>query len=116
MTAPASRQSTTKDRNFTTGSLQKFIAATDKKLDEYLKRLDAGDAEEQSSAGSRVKNLAAKIEALKQKRGEYVAYLSALEKSGESQMSLTDPDSRAVAAHTKVGVGMRKSRSMANTR
>jgi transposase len=94
-----------KDRNFTTGSLQKFMEAVDKKLEDYLKRLDAGDAEEQSSAGSRVKNLAEKIEVLKKKRGEYAAYLSALEKSGESQISLTDPDSRAMAAHTKVGVG-----------
>src|ERR1700760_2683904 len=32
-----------KDRNFTTGSLQKFIEAADKKLEDYLKRLDAGD-------------------------------------------------------------------------
>src|ERR1700730_9344694 len=46
-----------------------------------------------------------KIEALKKKRGEYAAHLSALEKSGESQVSLTDPDSRAMAAHTKGGVG-----------
>src|SRR5580704_17235625 len=94
-----------KDRNFTTGSLQKFIEAAEKKLEDYLKRVDAGDAEECATGGSRVKNLAEKIEALKKKRGEYAAYLSALEKSGESQVSLTDTDSRAMAAHTKVGVG-----------
>src|SRR5580693_1440239 len=94
-----------KDRNFTTGSLQKFIEAVDKKLEDYLKRLDAGDAEECATSGSRVKNLAEKIEALKKKRGEYAANLTALEKSGESQISLTDPDSRAMAAYTKVGVG-----------
>src|SRR5437660_5544869 len=94
-----------KDRNLTTGSLQKFIEAIDKKLEDYLKRLDAGDAEERATSGSRVKNLAEKIEALKKKRGEYAANLTALEKSGESQISLTDPDSRAMAAHTKVGVG-----------
>jgi len=94
-----------KDRNFTKGSLQKFIAAADKKLEDYLNRLDVGDAEERSTSGSRVKNLAEKIEALKKKRGEYAAYLSALEKSGESQISLTDRDSRAMAAYTKVGVG-----------
>ena len=94
-----------KDRNFTMGSLQKFIEAADKKLEDYLKRLDAGDAEERATGGSRVKNLAEKIEALKKKRGEYAAHLSALEKSGESQVSLTDPDSRAMAAYTKVGVG-----------
>jgi Transposase DDE domain len=94
-----------KDRNFTTGSLQRFIEAADKKLEDYLKRLDAGDAEERSTNSSRVENLAEKIEALTKKRDEYAAHLSALEKSGESQMSLTDPDSRAMAAHTKVGVG-----------
>ena len=94
-----------KDRNFTKGSRQKFIAAADKKLEDYLNRLDAGDAEECATSGSRVKNLAEKIAALKKKRGEYAAYLSALEKNGESQISLTDPDSRAMAAHTKVGVG-----------
>jgi hypothetical protein len=33
------------------------------------------------------------------------ANLTALEKSGENQISLTDPDSRAMAAYTKVGVG-----------
>ncbi len=95
-----------KDRNFTTGSPQKFIEAADKKLEDYLKRLDAGDAEEHATGGgSRVKNLVEKIAALKKKRGEYAAHLSALEESGESQVSLTDPDSRAMAAHTKVAVG-----------
>ena len=28
-----------------------------------------------------------------------------LERTGEAQISLTDPDCRAMAAHTKVGVG-----------
>jgi transposase len=94
-----------KDRNFTTGSLQKFIAAADKKLEDYLNRLDAGDTQEHAASGSRVKNLAEKIAALKTKRGEYAAHLSRLEKNGESQISLTDPDSRAMAGYTKVGVG-----------
>jgi hypothetical protein len=76
-----------------TGSLRKFIEAADKKLKDYLKRFDADDAEERASGGSRVKNLAEKIEALTKKRGEYAAHLYALEESGESQVSLTDPDS-----------------------
>ena len=94
-----------KDRNFTKGSLKKFIASVDERLDDYLKRLDEGDAAEKGTGGSRTKNLAEKIEALKRKRGEYAAHLSALERSGEDQISLTDPDSRAMAAYTKVGVG-----------
>jgi hypothetical protein len=31
--------------------------------------------------------------------------LAELDRSGESQISLTDPDSRAMAAHTRVAVG-----------
>jgi transposase len=94
-----------KDRNFTKGSLTKFIAAADEKLDDYLRRLDAGDIEEAGQSGSRVKNLTEKIEALRKKRGAYAALRKQLERTGESQISLSDPDSRAMAAHTKVGVG-----------
>ncbi|WP_375784876.1 IS1182 family transposase [Bradyrhizobium sp. Pha-3] len=94
-----------KDRNFTKASLDKFIAAADKKLDDYLARLDTDDEIEHAMAGARTRNLAEKIEALKRKRAEYAAYLKILERSGDDQVSMTDPDSRAMAAHTKVGVG-----------
>jgi transposase len=94
-----------KDRNFTKNSLEKFIKAGDKRLAEYLRRLDEGDVAEAGTGGARTKNLAEKIAALREKRGRYGALLTELERSGESQISLTDPDSRAMAAHTKVGVG-----------
>ena len=94
-----------KDRNFTKNSLEKFIKAVDERLDEYLKRLDEDDATEAGTGGSRTKNLAEKIEALRTKRDRYNAMLADLERSGEEQISLTDPDSRAMAAYTKVGVG-----------
>jgi transposase len=94
-----------KDRNFTRNSLDKFMRAADERLADYLKRLDEGDAVEQATGGARVKNLAEKIEALSKKRGEYDAMLKQLERTGEDQISLTDPDSRAMAAHTRVAVG-----------
>jgi len=94
-----------KDRNFTKNSLEKFIKAVDERLDEYLKRLDEDDAKEAGTGGSRTKNLSEKIEALRTKRGRYGALLNDHERSGEEQISLTDPDSRAMAAYTKVGVG-----------
>ena len=59
-----------KDLNFTKNSLEKFIKAVDERLDEYLKRLDEGDASEAGAGGSRTKNLAEKIEALRAKRGQ----------------------------------------------
>jgi len=94
-----------KDRNFTRNSLGKFIKAADERLADYLKRLDEGDAAEKATGGARVKNLAEKIEGLREKRCEYDAMLKDLERTGEDQISLTDPDSRAMAAHTRVAVG-----------
>jgi hypothetical protein len=84
----------------TKNSLEKFIKAEDKRLDEYLRRLDESDAEEAATDGSRTKNLAEKIEALREKRGRYGALLMELEGSGESQISLTDPDSRAMVSRS----------------
>ncbi len=55
--------------------------------------------------GSRVQNLAGKIEAIRTKRDRLRSLLEGLDRSGESQISLTDPDSRAMAAHTRVAVG-----------
>ena len=95
-----------KDRNFTRNSLREFIRAADERLDDYLARLDEGDVADGASAGgARTKNLAEKIAALSEKRGRYQAMLAQLERTGEDQISLTDPDSRAMAAHTKVAVG-----------
>lgn len=94
-----------KDRNFTRNSLEKFIKAADERLADYLERLDEGDAAEKATGGARMKNLAEKIEALSKKRGEYDVMLRRLERTGEDQISLTDPDSRAMAAHTRVAVG-----------
>jgi hypothetical protein len=69
-----------KDRNFTRTWLQECIRAADERLDDYLRRLDEGDIEEGGT------------------RGRYGAMLAELERTGESQISLTDPDSRAMAA------------------
>ena len=95
-----------KDRNFTRSSLREFIRRADEWLEDYLKRLDEGDVEDGATGGgARTKNLAEKIAALSEKRGRYQAMLAQLDRTGEDQISLTDPDSRAMAAHTKVGVG-----------
>jgi len=94
-----------KDRNFTRASLQKFIELADAKLDDYLQRLDQGDATESKTGGSRVKNLAEKIAAIRARRTRCQDMLTELDRTGKDQISLTDPDSRAMAAHTRVAVG-----------
>ena len=101
----ASKAVNNKDRNFTRASLAKFIKTADATLDDYLQRLDKGDAAERSTGGSRVRDLPEKIAALRKRRERYTSMLAELERTGESQISLTDPDSRAMAAHTRVAVG-----------
>ena len=81
-----------KDRNFTRSSLRAFIRAADERLEDYLKRLDEGDVEDGATGGgARTKNLAEKIAALSEKRGRYQAMLAQLDRTGEDQISLTDP-------------------------
>ena len=94
-----------KDRNFTRASLTRFIAQADARLADYLGRLDQSDAEEGRVGGTRTANLAEKIAALCERRERHAAMLAELERTGEDQISLTDPDSRAMAAHTRVAVG-----------
>ena len=55
--------------------------------------------------GSRVNNLAEKIAAIRGRRERCKAMLAEPDRSGESQISLTDPDSWAMAEHTHVAVG-----------
>ena len=93
-----------KDRNFTRNSLETFIKAVDERLADYLSG-STGRRRRAATGGARVKNLAEKIEALSKKRGRYDAMLNQLDRTGEDQISLTDPDSRAMAAHTRVAVG-----------
>jgi hypothetical protein len=94
-----------KDRNFTRASLTQFIKAADAKIEDYLQRLDKSDAAERATGGSRVKNLAEKIAAIRERRERHTEMLAELDQTGERQISLTDPDSRAMAAHTHVAVG-----------
>src|SRR5512143_2343740 len=94
-----------KDRNFTRASLKEFIRLADAKLDDYLRRLDHADAAETGTSGSRVENLAEKIAAVRGRRERCQEMLVELDRTGESQISLTDAHSRAMAAHTRVAVG-----------
>ena len=94
-----------KDRNFTRASLEAVHQGGRRAVGRLPRAARPGDAAEQATGGARVKNLAEKIAALSKKRGRYDAMLKQLERTGEDQISLTDPDSRAMAAHTKVDVG-----------
>ena len=98
-----------KTRNFTRTSLAKFIQDADEKLAGYMKRLDEGDADDDrtpgGSSGQRAGKLAEKIAAIQGKRDRHKEMLAELDRTSDDQISLTDPDARAMARMTKVAVG-----------
>ena len=87
------RASNSKKRNFTPAKLKYLIQKIDERIDEYLKQLDEGDTEDDSSPVS-AEELNKKIEKLKGIREQYKETGQKLDQSGEKQISTTDPDSR----------------------
>jgi hypothetical protein len=92
-------------RNFTKAKLDKYIRSADERLEKYLAQLDDADLGEAPGTTRRSEALAAKIAHVREQRQVSEAMLEQLKASGESQISLTDPDARVMAAHPKVGVG-----------
>jgi transposase len=87
-------------RNFSAKKLEERLQEIDKKVKRYLNEMDRGDKQEshnQVSAGE----IKEKIEILKQRKGRYEELLKELKARGEKQISLTDPDSRAMAMTPK---------------
>jgi transposase len=93
-------------RNFTAEKLRASLARIDARLVEFLAALDAGDSAEPPpsvAAAAPVRGtLEEKIAALRERQQSYQEALAAMEESGATQVSLTDPESRRMR---KVGVG-----------
>jgi len=99
-----------RNRNFTRARLSELLNRADEKLSEYMKALDDGDADESKAAddissNSRSSDTEKKIAALRTRRQKYSNLMAELDRTGEDQISLTDPDSRAMPSMMKVGVG-----------
>jgi transposase len=87
------RASNSRKKNFSAAKLKDLINKTDKRIDDYLKQLDQGDTEDEANRVP-VEALNNKIERLKEIREGYKETEQKLAKSGEKQISLTDPDAR----------------------
>ncbi|MFQ5917934.1 MAG: transposase, partial [Candidatus Binatia bacterium] len=91
-----------KKRNFTSKKLKRMIQGVDVKIEDYLKELDRQDQREAGVRAPTVEELKEKIEQYQQRRVQYQQLKTDLEQSGQSQVSLTDPDSRSM--HVGQGV------------
>jgi transposase len=94
-----------KDRNFTEKKLQERIARIDAKIAEYLKDLEDSDWKENIPSGEKsAEEIAQIILELSQRKEIYQSYSDELVQTGETQKSLTDPDSRLMMANGKMEV------------
>lgn len=84
------------ERNFTRKKLERRLKELDHKVERYLDEMDRSDREESDPPRDK-EELKQKIEKLKERKGRYEELLRELNATGQRQVSLTDPDSRAMA-------------------
>jgi transposase len=93
------RAHNSKKSNYSAKKLERHLTYIEEKTNEYLKELDANDASENSVKVTEVKQ---KIARLQQNKLKYELLKTALEQSGETQVSTTDADARALLVQGQV--------------
>jgi hypothetical protein len=91
-------------RNFTAEKLKKALEHSDAKIAEYLQALDTADSEAPTRPDLTATELHQRIAQLRERKQHYEDVQQALVASGEGQISLTDPDSRAMPVAQGVDV------------
>jgi transposase len=90
-------------RHYTQEQLQELLEKVDQRIEEYLTQLEHNDQEAEGvSARPTRSELQEKIAQLKERQQSYEQLIKEMKKEGQSEVSLSDPDSRAMK---KVGVG-----------
>lgn len=92
-------------RNYSKSLLHEKLKEINLRIDAYLKDIEDTDRRESGRPRLTAVALKAKINSLEAKKDEYKNMLEAMEQSGETQISLTDPDSRSFPKKFGVPVG-----------
>jgi len=93
------RAHNSKKSNYNPKKIERHLAYIEEKTNEYLAQLETNDAEESNVVISAVQQ---KLERLKQNKINYSLLKEKLEASGETQISITDPDARALLVQGQV--------------
>ena len=92
-------------RNYPKTLLERKLKEINQRIDEYLKEVDATDQAEGEISEPTAEVLKDKIESLESKKEHYRKMLASMAPTGETQISLTDPDSRSFPRKFGVPVG-----------
>ena len=91
----------TRDKNFTPGAIRRRMEQVDASIARYLALLDTADRQEEEVAEFRTARLAERLESLRRQMRELKTMEEAVEAAPDRQISLTDPDARAMASAGK---------------
>ena len=93
------------DRNFTQAKLKRRMEEIESNIGRYLAELDSADRQETATKQARSARLKDKIEAMKSQMAALKEIEARLEETGETQISLTDPDARSMMSRGSGIVG-----------
>lgn len=83
-------------RNFSTTQLKQILQEVDEQIATYLSQLDEQDAQAPVEDKQPTQALPAKLVRLQERKAKHEAMQAQLVESGETQISLTDPESRSM--------------------
>ena len=95
----------TRDRNYTPAAVRRRIEQAEASIERYLQALDTADRQEGEEAELRGDRLKERLEALRRQVRDLKVMEGELAHAPDGQISLTDPDARAMATHGK-GTGL----------
>jgi len=93
-----------RERSYTPAKLAKLQREIDETIARYLRELERQDQAEAGSEPPTAAVLQEKIAALKERRARYTGLQQQLAASGETALSLTDPDSRSMMSRGRIEV------------
>lgn len=92
------------DRNFTRGKLEKRMQEIDRCIERYLTEMDTTDRQPADIAEARTTRIKEKIATLTARIAQLKEIQALLDQLPTGQISLTDPDARAMATSTSRGL------------
>lgn len=91
------RAQNNKNNNFNEGKFAKSLEYIEARVEEYIKEMDECDAQEDKQASElKKRDVAKKLEELKERKKYYTEMNDAMVKSGQKQISISDPESRSL--------------------
>src|SRR5471032_587176 len=91
----------TRDKNFTRASIQRRMEQVEASIERYMSALETADRQEGEPAQAKSVRLKDKIVSLKKQMQAFKALEAQVHAAPDQQISLTDPDARAMATNGK---------------